>query len=87
MPKYEPVPEADVKEAPAPDAARKGTREVWFTSDTPTETAIWARRDLPAGATLDGPAIVEQLDSTTVVPAGWRAHVDGFLNLILTRER
>ncbi len=87
VPKYEPVPEADVTKSPAPDTAYKGRREVWFTADTPTETAIWSRDDLPVGASLNGPAIVEQLDSTTVVPAGWRAHVDGFLNLILTRER
>ena len=39
-----------------------------------------------AGAMLDGPAIVEQFDSTIVVPDGWQAHVDGFMNLILTRE-
>ena len=87
VPKYVPVAEANVANAPAPDAARKGVRDVWFTADEATETAVWLRRELPAGAFLDGPAIVEQLDATTVVPAGWRAQVDAFLNLILTRER
>ena len=86
VPKYEPVAEADVSETPAPEGARKGTRDVWFTSDAATETAIWDRNALPAGAKLNGPAIVEQLDSTIVVPDGWAAHVDGFMNLILTRE-
>ena len=66
--------------------ARKGSRDVWFTSDASTETAIWDRNTLPAGSILSGPAIVEQLDSTIVVPDGWIAHVDGYMNLILTRE-
>ena len=78
--------EQNVSIGPAPDAARKGSRDVWFTWDAVTETTIWDRNALPAGATLQGPAIVEQLDSTIVVPAGWDAHVDGFMNLILTRE-
>ena len=30
-------------------------------------------------------AIVEQLDSTIVVPAGWSGKVDGYMNFILTR--
>jgi N-methylhydantoinase A len=34
---------------------------------------------------LGGPAIVEQLDATTVIPAGWSARVDGFSNLILQK--
>ena len=33
-----------------------------------------------------GPAIVEQFDSTTVVPDQWTAAVDRFRNLILSRE-
>jgi N-methylhydantoinase A len=86
VPKYEPVAEQNVSESPASETARKGTRSVWFTSDAATETVIWDRNGLSAGAILHGPAIVEQLDATTVVPAGWRAHVDGFMNLILTRE-
>jgi len=86
VPKYEPVVEQNMTQSAAPDDARKGTRDVWFTSDTSTETVTWDRNALPAGATLDGPSIIEQFDSTIVVPAGWQAHVDGFMNLILTRE-
>ena len=40
-------------------------------------------RMLRAGDTLDGPAIVEQLDSTTVVWPGGRARVDAWRNLVL----
>ena len=35
---------------------------------------------------IAGPAIVEQFDATTVIPAGWTARVDGLRNLILERE-
>ena len=42
--------------------------------------------DLPAGARIEGPAIIDQLDSTTVVPPGWRAEVDEWLNIRMHRE-
>jgi N-methylhydantoinase A len=77
---------------PKPDLARHErnggppgpgtTRQVRFDEvDAPVETPVYARADLPAGTTLEGPAIVEQLDSTTVVPPGWRAEVDEWLNI------
>jgi N-methylhydantoinase A/oxoprolinase/acetone carboxylase beta subunit len=34
---------------------------------------------------VTGPAIVEQFDATTVIPAGWSGRVDGYRNLILER--
>ena len=34
-----------------------------------------------AGFSFEGPAIVDQFDSTTVVPPGWRAEVDEWLNI------
>jgi N-methylhydantoinase A/oxoprolinase/acetone carboxylase beta subunit len=35
--------------------------------------------------TVAGPAIVEQFDATTFIPAGWTARVDGLRNLILEK--
>lgn len=49
-----------------------------------TLTPLYEREDLRCGDTLEGPAIIAQLDATTVVPPGWRAVVDGDLNLLLT---
>ncbi len=40
----------------------------------------------PPGVVLNGPAIIEQLDSTTVVPPGFAATVDPWLNIILRLE-
>src|SRR5262249_54446356 len=47
------------------------------------QAAVYHRRDLLAGQHLDGPAIVEQEDTTTLVPAGFRASVDAFGNLVI----
>ena len=49
------------------------------------ETQLFERDDLKAGATFAGEALVYQLDSTTYVPPGWRARVDGYMNLLLER--
>ena len=49
----------------------------------PVSTPVYARHDLFAGATIDGPAVVEQLDSTTLVPPGLVAKVDPWLNIII----
>ena len=44
-------------------------------------TPVYDRDRLPAGATFDGPAIVDQLDSTTVVPPRTTAEIDGWGNI------
>ena len=46
-------------------------------------TPILRRESLAPGTTLEGPAIIEQLDTTTVLPAGFRAVVDEAGNLIV----
>ena len=86
VPRYEPVAVANVTPTAAPEAAVKGTRTVYFEADRGTEATIFERERLPLGGFLPGPAVVEQFDSTTVVPPGWRASVDGWGNLILEWE-
>ncbi|TPG44798.1 hydantoinase/oxoprolinase family protein [Roseomonas nepalensis] len=72
--------------APEPGAtlegARRGTRPVWF-GDAWHETAILSRLDLPVGAVVPGPAILEQPDATTVVDPGLAARVDRLGNMII----
>jgi N-methylhydantoinase A len=46
---------------------------------------IYERARLPRGARLAGPAIVEQSDTTTVIPPGVTALVDDAGNLRLRR--
>jgi N-methylhydantoinase A len=47
-------------------------------------TKIYDRAKLQPGATLDGPAIVTEFDSTTVVLPGYRAAVDANFNILIT---
>ena len=67
-------------------AAQKATRSVYFAeSNGYVECPIYDRYRLDPGCVLTGPAIVEEIDSTTVIHPGYRAQVDRFGNLILTR--
>ena len=85
--KHDPVPETGFTRSSPSAAARKGVRDVWFDATSPVAATVWARRDLPPGAVVEGPAVIEQLDATTAVPDGWRAEVDGFRDLLLGRNR
>ncbi|MFC3580371.1 hydantoinase B/oxoprolinase family protein [Sphingomonas hylomeconis] len=50
------------------------------------DTPVWARDGLPAGHRLDGPALIIDPVSTTVVEPDWGARVDTIGNLILERR-
>ena len=64
--------------------ARTGERAVYFEEAGGfRDTAIYERARLPAGARFQGPAIVEQMDSTTVIPPDWGAEVDEYGNIVL----
>ncbi|MEM6943805.1 MAG: hydantoinase/oxoprolinase family protein, partial [Pseudomonadota bacterium] len=65
--------------------ARTGARRVVF-DEGPRQAAIYARERLPLGARLEGPAILEQLDTTVLLEPGWQAVEDGEGNLILSRS-
>lgn len=84
------IPKPRLKELPGsdgnPERALKGTRPVYFaTSGGYVETPVYDRYHLPADARLIGPAIVEELDSATVVHPEFAARVDRVGNLLLTR--
>ncbi len=64
--------------------AIRESRDVWFTeSGDFVACPVYAREDLKSGNRFSGPAIVEQMDATTVVLPGMTARVDPYLNLIL----
>lgn len=50
------------------------------------DTRLLRRESLASGDTVAGPAIVEQLDTTVLVEPGHTARVDGYSNLIITRN-
>ncbi len=64
--------------------AHRTKRPVHFDAvDGAVETPIYWRPELGPGALLEGPAVIEQLDTTTVVPPGTRCEVDPWGNLRL----
>jgi len=63
--------------------AIKGLREVRFDGSW-CRTRIYDRERLPPGVRFDGPAIVEQLDATSVIDPGARAAIDELGNMIVT---
>ncbi len=69
-----------------PTQARVRTREVWFAATGFAPADVHWRNGLAAGAVVPGPAIIEALDSTTVVPPGWTARVDALGYIRLTRS-
>ena len=68
---------ADALPGESPNPAGKGNgshRTVRFPDEpAPVETRIVARDSLAAGARFAGPTIVEQDDTTTLIPPGWTA--------------
>jgi N-methylhydantoinase A len=64
--------------------ARKGERRAYFPERNGfVDTPVYDRYALAAGATITGPAIVEERESTTVLPPGTTAIVDTYANLIV----
>jgi N-methylhydantoinase A len=84
-----PLPRPDVRPPDRAEGAladaRIGTRRAYFAPDGFLATAIYERARLPLGSRVTGPAIVEQADTTTVVPPGHAALVDPSGNLRIRR--
>jgi N-methylhydantoinase A len=66
------------------EGALKGSRPVYFdeVSDF-TDTPIFDRARIDAGAAIDGPAVIEQTDTTVLVPPGASARVDAYRNIVI----
>jgi N-methylhydantoinase A len=82
-----PLPELEPRADGGGDAsvAQTGTQSVWTQTGT-VEVSTYARAALEPGMAIDGYAIVEQYDATTVVLPGYRAVVDPWMNLVIRPE-
>ncbi|HSB09604.1 MAG TPA: hydantoinase/oxoprolinase family protein [Blastocatellia bacterium] len=58
------------------------TAMVWLGS-RPMRVPIYSRDELTPGSTFDGPAIITEYSSTTLIPSGWVVEVDPWLNLVM----
>jgi len=82
------VPKADIRPTdeggPDPRAAEFGRRDVWLREVSAfVSCPLYDRERLLAGNRIEGPAIVEQMDATTLIVPGATATVDPYLNLLL----
>jgi N-methylhydantoinase A len=66
--------------------ALKGSRNAYFADQRSfVECKVYDRSKLQNGDRLDGPAILEEPDSTTICPFGYWVSVDSLLNLLIKR--
>lgn len=77
--KYRPTP-VGAQRTLADQGAARGARQIYL-GGTWLSASIVARTQLQPGDEVPGPAIVEQPDTTTLVPAGWTLRCDDFGNL------
>lgn len=74
-----------VRDNPAPAGARaiKSVRQIWFRETGAVTATIYDRNRMPSGMQIEGPAVIEALESTILVPLAWRATLNehGFVRL------
>ena len=73
-----------------PAGALKLKADAWFRVNgklKKVKTAFYERTELVAGNVIEGPAIITQFDSTTVVPPGFSCKVDPVGNLVVTYSK
>lgn len=66
-------------------SARKTTTTIWV-DDADTEAAVYDRAELRAGNRIAGPAVVTEMDSTTLILPGHVGEVDRFGNIIINPD-
>ncbi len=66
-----------------PDVAASATRDVFFNGAF-VATSVYSRAEIPLGAVLSGPAVIDEDGATLVVPPNFRVACDVYGNLILT---
>ena len=76
-------PEPPAMDEQGADGKPTGTRLVHFSTGGPKKTRVYDRSTLATGQKISGPAIIQQLDSTTVLFPGDTLRVDSARNLLI----
>jgi N-methylhydantoinase A len=80
-------PDAANGAGPRQDAKAFGRRNVVFEeANSPLSCELYERASLAAGQRIGGPAVIEQMDTTTVIPPGFSAFAHPSGNLLLSRD-
>lgn len=75
------------KRAPRDGHGKSSRRIVTFIAHEPVSVPVYRRDDLATGSPLQGPAVIEQYDTNTVVPPNWTALQEASGNLVLSKGR
>lgn len=66
------------------DASPRGYRRAYIGGSWVNAPIYW-RQDLPAGFRIKGPALIDEYDSTTVIPEGWLGFIHDSGSLVIER--
>jgi N-methylhydantoinase A len=83
-PRLRPLPRG---EKTPPTKAHKGIRSVYIGNGQRREFTIFQRDHLLQGNVIEGPAVVEEMTSTTIIEPGQVCRVDELGNLIISLEQ
>jgi N-methylhydantoinase A len=67
-----------------PPSKESAVREVMFNDNNPNSCPVYQRETLVPGQTFRGPAVIEQLDATTIIYPGDAVEIDTQGNLLIT---
>jgi N-methylhydantoinase A len=65
--------------------AVKCRRQLWFRETGAVDSTVYDRKRMPSGLAIAGPAVIESLDSTVLVPPAWKATMDADGFVLLAR--
>ena len=84
------IPPLTVRQQPANrgTSSAKPRRDVWFRSTGMIAAEVHDRARMAEGTVVPGPAVIESLESTILVPPGWQARMDsdGFILMARTKQ-
>ena len=78
------IPQPKLPQSASVDIPATDYRQVVFDMNGPQRTPVWRRKDLLNGHQIVGPAIIDQLDTTSIIYAGQRAKVDEWGNILVS---
>ena len=83
------LPPLVVRDSPGSAGADaiKTTRQLWFREAGHVIATIYDRGRMPSGMEVEGPAVIEALESTILVPPAWKAKMDADGFVLLTRKQ
>lgn len=82
-----PKPPRLARGVPTAKALKGHRRAIFRASGQTTRTPIYDGSLLGAGASISGPAIIEEVTTTIVIEPGWTARLDASGSYIITRKR